>query len=118
MRGLALREVRLRHWPRVGIKELGTGAVNGLAVAVVTAGAVWWWSKSAGMAAVIGIAMVVSMIIASVAGASVPMALRAFGQDPAQSSSVILTTVTDCLGFFSFLGLAALMQGWLPTPSP
>jgi magnesium transporter len=63
--------------------------------------------------------MVVSMVIASVSGASVPMALRAFGQDPAQSSSVILTTITDCMGFFSFLGLASVLQRWLPvTPSP
>jgi magnesium transporter len=47
------------------------------------------------------------------------MALRAFGQDPAQSSSVILTTITDCMGFFSFLGLASVLQRWLPvTPSP
>jgi magnesium transporter len=110
MRGLALREIRLRHWPRVGLKELGVGAINGIAVALVTSGGVWVWSRSVGLATVIGIAMVMSMVIASISGASVPMALRALGQDPAQSSSVILTTVTDVMGFFSFLGLATLLS--------
>lgn len=109
MRGLALREIRLRHWPRVGLKELGVGMINGIAVAVVTALGVWVWSRSVGLSLVIGIAMVVSMVIASVSGASVPMILKAVGLDPAQSSSVILTTVTDVMGFFSFLGLATLL---------
>jgi magnesium transporter len=109
MRGLALREVRARHWLRIGLKELGVGAINGVAVAVVTALGVWIWSKSGGLALVIGLAMVMSMVIASVAGASVPMILKAMGQDPARSSSVILTTITDVMGFFSFLGLATLL---------
>lgn len=113
LRGLALREIRLRHWARVGLKELAAGAVNGVAVALVTALGVYLWSDSAGLALVIGTAMVGSMMIASLAGASVPMVLTALNQDPAQASSVILTTVTDCLGFLSFLGLATLMSGLL-----
>ncbi len=113
LRGLALREIRLRHWARVGLKELAAGAMNGVAVAVVTAAGVYLWSGSAGLALVIGTAMVGSMVIASVAGASVPMVLTALNQDPAQASSVILTTVTDCMGFLSFLGLATLMSGLL-----
>jgi magnesium transporter len=67
---------------------------------------VYVWSGSAGLTAVIGLAMVVSMGIAGVAGAAIPVVLSAIGQDPAQSSSIILTTVTDIFGFFSFLGLA------------
>lgn len=113
MRGLALREVRLRHWWRVGGKELAVGALNGIGVAVVTALAVFWWSDSRGLALVIGTAMVVSMVIASLAGASIPMLLAALGQDPAQSSSIVLTTVTDVMGFFSFLGLATALSGLL-----
>ncbi len=113
LRGLALREIRLRHWPRMGLKELAAGAVNGVAVAVVTALGVYIWSHSGGLTLVIGIAMVGSMVIASIAGASVPMVLQALGQDPAQASSVILTTVTDCMGFFSFLGLATILSGLL-----
>lgn len=113
LRGLALREIRLRHWAQVGVKELAAGAMNGVAVALVTALGVYVWSGSVGLAIVIGTAMVGSMVIASVAGASVPMVLTALNQDPAQASSVILTTVTDCMGFLSFLGLATLMSGLL-----
>ena len=62
---------------------------------------------------VIGLAMVISMAIAGVTGALIPMILTAVGQDPAQSSSIILTTVTDIAGFFSFLGLATLFSAML-----
>jgi magnesium transporter len=110
LRGLALREVRIRHWPRIGLKEVAAGALNGIAVALVTAVGVYFWSHSLGLTLVIGVSMVGSMVIASVAGASVPMVLTALKQDPAQASSVILTTVTDCGGFFSFLGLATVLS--------
>jgi len=79
-------------------------------VAVVTSIGVYFWSHSLGLTLVIGVSMVGPMVIASVAGASVPMVLTALKQDPAQASSVILTTVTDCGGFFSFLGLATLLS--------
>ena len=108
MRGLTLHEIGLRHWRSVAIKEATVGFVNGLAVAVPTMLGVYVWSGSPGLTAVIGLAMVLSMTIAGIAGACVPMVLRASGQDPAQSSSIVLTTVTDVSGFFSFLGLAAL----------
>ncbi|HEX6313476.1 MAG TPA: magnesium transporter [Gemmatimonadaceae bacterium] len=113
MRGLALREIRVRHWFRVARKELVAGATNGIAVALVTALGVWAWSRSPGLAAVIGGAMVLSMTIAGVAGASVPMALIRLGQDPAAASSIVLTTVTDVMGFLTFLGFATLASGWL-----
>jgi magnesium transporter len=108
MRGLTLHEIGLRHWRSVAIKEATVGFVNGLAVAVPTMAGVYLWSGSAGLSAVIGLAMVLSMTMAGIAGACVPMALRASGQDPAQSSSIVLTTVTDVSGFLSFLGLGAL----------
>lgn len=110
LRGLALREIRLRHWPRVALKELAAGALNGVAVAAVTALGVYLWSGSTWLATVIGTAMVGSMVVASISGASVPMVLQKMGLDPAQASSVVLTTVTDCGGFFAFLGLATLMS--------
>lgn len=113
MRGLALREIRTRHWWRVALKEMGAGAINGVAVALVTGGAVYLWSGSIGLAGVIVTAMVVSMTIAGLAGASVPIVLEKLGQDPAQASSIILTTVTDVMGFLSFLGLATLAAGLL-----
>ncbi len=113
MRGLAVREIRSRHWLRVSLKEVATGAINGIAVALVTALAVYVWSESLGLSAVISIAMVISMAIAGLAGASIPIVLARLGQDPAQASSIILTTVTDVIGFFSFLGLATIAAGLL-----
>ena len=113
MRGLVLREISLRHWPAVVWKEAATGLVNGLAVAATTALGVYYWSGSLGLVYVICVAMVVSMIVAGLAGALVPMLLRRFGQDPATASSIILTTVTDVVGFFSFLGIATLFAGML-----
>ncbi len=113
MRGLALREIRTRNWPRVLSKELTVGAINGLAVALVCAAGVFLWSGSMGLSFVIGTAMVAAMIVAGVAGAAIPTLLSALGQDPAQSSSIILTTVTDVAGFLTFLGLAQLFAAML-----
>jgi magnesium transporter len=113
MRGLALREIRLRNWLRVTVKEVLVGTLNGVAVAVTTSGAVYVWSRSEGLALVIGVSMVLSMTIAGLAGAIIPLILTRLRQDPAQSSSIILTTVTDVVGFFSFLGIATLLSGML-----
>ena len=113
MRGLTLREIGLGQWLRVALKEAAVGLANGLAVAITAMAGVYLWSGSLGLSLVIGLAMVASMTIAGLAGASVPMALRAAGQDPAQSSSIVLTTVTDVTGFFTFLGLATMFSRWL-----
>jgi magnesium transporter len=113
MRGLALREVRTRHWLRVVTKEVLAGAGNGVAVALTTSAAVWFWSDSSGLALVIGVSMVISMTLAGLSGAAIPMILTALRQDPAQSSSIVLTTVTDVAGFFSFLGIATLLSSML-----
>lgn len=115
MRGLALREIRPRHWLRVTFKELNVAFFNGIAVALTTSLGVYIWSRSIGLALVIGVSMIISMVAAGLSGAVIPMILLAMGQDPAQSSSIILTTVTDVVGFFSFLGLATLLASMLPT---
>lgn len=113
MRGLVLREISLRHWLRVVLKEVNVGLMNGLAIALTTAIGVYLWSRSWGLVLVISAAMVISMVVAGLAGALVPIVLQRFGQDPAQSSSIILTTVTDVVGFFSFLGIATLFSSML-----
>ncbi|MCG6866654.1 MAG: magnesium transporter [Thiogranum sp.] len=110
MRGLALREIRVRHWQRVIVKEVLAGVLNGTAIAIVTGLGVLVWSRSAGLALVIAVAMVISMALAGLAGAAIPLILTRLRQDPAQSASIILTTVTDVVGFFSFLGLATLLS--------
>jgi magnesium transporter len=113
MRGLALREVRVRHWARLLRKEVTVGFLNGVAVALTTSFFVYLWSRSPGLALVIGISMVASMAIAGLAGAGIPLLLTVLRQDPAQSSSIILTTVTDVAGFFSFLGIATALSHML-----
>ncbi|MBU0735846.1 MAG: magnesium transporter [Proteobacteria bacterium] len=90
--------------------EVLAGLLNGIAVAVVTAAAVWVWSKSAGLSLVIGLAMVVNMVVAGLSGAAIPIILRALNRDPAQSSSIFLTTATDVVGFAAFLGLASIFM--------
>jgi magnesium transporter len=113
MRGLALREIHTWHWRKVALKEIGAGFINGLAIALTTALGVFVWSRSSGLSLVIAVSMVISMMAAAVAGVIIPMVLSAVGQDPAQSSSIILTTITDVVGFFSFLGIATLLSGML-----
>ena len=110
LRGLALREITLRHWPSVVVKEFVTGSLNGIGVGIVTCASVYFWSGSIGLVMVIGIAMILSMAVAGIAGAIIPLVLAAVGKDPAQSSSILLTTVTDVFGFFSFLGLAVVFS--------
>ncbi|MCE2453494.1 MAG: magnesium transporter, partial [Nitrospinae bacterium] len=83
LRGLTLREITLRHWARVVFKEFSTGLLNGLGVALVTCAGVYVWSGSTGIVLVIGISMVLSMSIAGVAGALIPILLSMLGQDPA-----------------------------------
>lgn len=113
MRGLALRDIRPSQWLRVTLKESYVALANGLAVAATTCTAVFIWSHSWGLTMVIGISMIVSMVMAGFSGAIIPIILRSLKQDPAQSSSIILTTVTDVAGFFSFLGLATVFSSLL-----
>lgn len=108
MRGLALREITARHALTLVVKEPRVGVINGVAVAATTAAGVYLWTGSWGLALIIALAMTISMTIACLAGALVPLALQRMGQDPATSSSIILTTVTDVAGFFAFLGIATL----------
>lgn len=112
-RGLALREIRVGHWFRVARKEVFGSFVNGAAVGLVTALCTYVWSHNLGLALVIGVSMIASMVVAAISGCSVPIVLTALRRDPATASSIILTTVTDVSGFFSFLGLATLLSDLL-----
>jgi len=121
MRGLALREIVPGTKRRVISKEARAGLLNGIAVALVTALAVFGWrilkgdpmQSCVGLALVIGLAMTVNMFAAAFAGAIIPMVLKALGRDPAQSAAIFLTTVTDIVGFASFLGFAVLFSSLL-----
>jgi len=113
IRGLALRDIRPSEWFRISGKEVFVAFLNSLAVAATACLAVALWSRSIGLTLVIGVSMIISMVIAGLSGAIIPMALKALKQDPAQSSSIVLTTVTDVVGFLSFLGLATLFSSFL-----
>jgi magnesium transporter len=108
MRGLALREIAVGNRSRVVLKELAGGFLNGLWAALLAGLVTWLWFGVPGLGLVIAAAMVVNMVSAGLLGATIPLALRALGRDPAQSSSIFLTTLTDIVGFGSFLTLARL----------
>jgi magnesium transporter len=110
IRGIALRELGHGTSRRVMIKEAVAAFLNGLAVALATGLAVYLWDGRIGLVLVIALAMVVNMAIAGLAGAGIPLLLRAIGRDPAQSASIFLTTVTDIVGFGAFLGFAMLFM--------
>jgi len=115
IRGLALGQVPVGQGRRVILRELGLGVVNGVAVGAVTAVIAQLASGRPGLGVVIGAAMVLNMAMACAFGALIPLGLRRAGLDPAQASSIFLTTVTDIVGFGAFLGLAAaaLRIGWI-----
>jgi len=113
MRGLALREITVRQWARVMRKEVIAGVLNGVSIAITCGLGVYIWSQSIGLVLVIMVSMVLAMTAAGFAGAVIPVILTRMGQDPATSSSIILTTVTDIAGFFSFLGIATLLMQFL-----
>ncbi len=115
MRGLALRELLPRATRKVITKETVGGLLNGVAIALATGAAVWFWSRNWALGGVIGLAMIINMGAAGLSGAAIPIVLRALKRDPAQSSAIVLTTVTDCVGFAAFLGLAWLFLPLLVT---
>lgn len=90
-------------------KEMYVGAINGIMWSVVVACVAWAWFDSAKLGLVIGIALVLNLMAAAAAGVTIPVVLRRMGVDPALAGGVILTTVTDVVGFVSFLGLATVL---------
>lgn len=84
------------------------GILNGLIWAVVIAIIARSWFDSFNLGIIVAAAMIINLVVAAAAGATIPLLLRKLGADPALAGSVVLTTVTDVIGFFSFLGLATL----------
>ncbi len=109
VRGLATRDLTSANLWRVVMREAGVGALNGLAFALVMGVVGYVWFDSVLLGGVIAGAMVVNFVVAGLAGILIPVALERFGADPALASGTFVTTVTDVVGFFAFLGLAALV---------
>jgi magnesium transporter len=110
VRALATRTLGPLNAVKVIARESAVGFVNGLLFAVIMGLFAWIWFDSNGLGVIIGAAMVINLVAAALAGILIPLALDRFGIDPAISSGTFVTTVTDVVGFFAFLGLAAL---WL-----
>ncbi len=108
VRALATNELSGANAWRVIGKEAGVGLVNGIFFSILIGLAAGFWFKDIGIGLVIATAMVVNLIVAGFFGASIPVVLDKFGIDPAVASSVFLTTMTDVIGFFAFLGLATI----------
>ena len=109
VRALATKELTGANAYLVITKEVIVGIFNGVLFAILSGLVAWGWFGSPVLGGVIASAMVINMVIAGLAGASIPIILERAGADPAIASSVFLTTVTDVVGFFAFLGLAALV---------
>ncbi len=109
VRALATRDLTARNALRVVLRELTVGGANGAVFGIVMAGVVGLWFGVPLLAAVIAVAMLLTLMAAALGGIVIPMALDRFGIDPALASGPFVTTITDVVGFFAFLGLASVV---------
>jgi magnesium transporter len=111
VRALATRDLNDANARRIIIRELMVGILNGVAFAVITGAVAYAWFRVPGLAFVIGLAMICNLIAAALGGILIPLTLYRLKIDPAVASSPFVTTVTDVVGFFAFLGIATLWFG-------
>ena len=109
VRALAMKELTPDNALRIVGKEVLVGGINGMAFAMLICVIAYFWFDDLMIGIVIGIAMVVNLLVAGLAGILIPLAINRAGADPAVGSSILLTTVTDVVGFLCFLGLAAIV---------
>ncbi|MDH4029854.1 MAG: magnesium transporter [Chromatiales bacterium] len=109
IRGLALGQVQNSNARWLMIREVAVGALNGLAWAAVVAAATVLWFDSWMLGGIIALALLINLVVAAVSGVVIPLLMKRMGIDPALAGSVVLTTVTDAVGFLAFLGLGALL---------
>lgn len=109
IRGLTLQQINKTNINWLYKRELAVSIVNGILLSMLVGGITYLWFNSITISILICFAMIVNLICSAVAGIFIPIMLRKFNQDPAIAGSVVVTTVTDVIGFFSFLGLASLV---------
>ncbi len=109
VRALATNKLGAANAMRIIMRESAVGLLNGLILSVIMASVVFLWFGSGRLGAVIGLAMVVNLLAAALAGILIPLALHRLKLDPAPASGVFVSMITDCVGFFAFLGLASLI---------
>jgi len=110
MRGIVMREVPKHRRFRLVAKETLLGLMTGLVTGIVTGLIAWLWYGNVTLGVVVTVGMVINLVFAGMAGASIPLLMKAMRLDPAQCSSIILTTVTDVVGFVAFLSLALIFK--------
>ncbi|MDT8310709.1 MAG: magnesium transporter [Methylophaga sp.] len=108
IRSMALGQLNDKNQRWLLRKELAVGALNGIIWAIAIAFVTYLWFQDMGIAILIGVAIIINLVAASLAGVTIPLALKKVGIDPALSGSVLLTTITDVIGFMAFLGFATL----------
>jgi magnesium transporter len=108
IRGLALDQIAKSNVRWLTFKEVGVGVLNGMVWSIVVALVAYLWFWDAGIALIIAVATILNLLAAALSGIWIPLLLNRMGIDPALSGAVILTTVTDIVGFLSFLGLATV----------
>ena len=108
IRGIALGQIAKTNVKPLLIKELSIGILNGIFWSCIVAIVVILWFGKLSLGVIIGASMIINLIIAAFAGATIPIILKRYGIDPAIAGGVILTTVTDVVGFVTFLGLATI----------
>ena len=111
VRALATKDLDIYNAWRIIRREMGVGSINGIIFAILIGLVAGSWFQDANIGAIIAAAMVINMFVAAVAGILVPLLLDRFGVDPAVASAVFVTTITDVVGFFAFLGLATWWFG-------
>jgi magnesium transporter len=104
-----MRQLTGRNAMRIVWKEVMVGGMNGLLLAAIAGALAGFWFQDPLLGGVIAIGMVANLLVAGFFGVAIPLGLERVGVDPAIASSVLLTTVTDIVGFFAILGLAALL---------
>ena len=109
VRALAMKELTTANALRIVFKEVLVGGINGIIFAVLIGLIAWMWFSAPLIGVVIAAAMIINLVMAGFCGIVIPLLLERFSIDPAVASGVVLTTVTDVVGFLSFLGLAALV---------
>ncbi|MFC2075325.1 magnesium transporter [Bdellovibrionota bacterium] len=112
-RGLALGELAFTNAAKAVMKELTVSFAIGAGTGIITGLFVWLWKGNPWLGLVLFLAMIINLLIAGLAGTTIPLLLRLFKQDPAMGGGVIMTTFTDVFGFLSFLGIATMMLKYL-----
>jgi len=109
VRAIAMKELTATNALRAIRKEILVSSINGLLFAVLIGGVAWAWFQNPALGGVIALAMVINLLTAGITGSALPVILQRTGFDPAVASSALLTSITDVVGFYVFLALAAIL---------